>query len=87
MDRGLGDQEKFFKVLQEVEETNEEYMNVQAYYDSTIQDMKSKLEEKEAKANEIKEAFLEFKREIAKDSVHSKTGKGIYGTVRADQMM
>jgi hypothetical protein len=48
-----------------------------SYYDATIRDMKEKLEEKEHKANEIKEAFLEFKREIAKEAVHSKTGKGI----------
>ena len=43
LERGLGDQDKFMRILQEVDVANEELKNIQSYYDATIQDMKTRL--------------------------------------------
>ncbi|PRP80692.1 hypothetical protein PROFUN_11651 [Planoprotostelium fungivorum] len=71
------EQERVVKTLQELDFLNEELKNIQSYYDATVQEMKQRLEEKEFKATEVKEAFTLFKREIAKTAEHTKTGRCI----------
>lgn len=50
---------------------------MQDYYSTTIGEMKARLQEKETKAQDVQDSFAEFKREIAKAAVNSKTGKSI----------
>eukprot|EP01029_Cantina_marsupialis_P018814 TRINITY_DN4345_c0_g1_i1.p1 TRINITY_DN4345_c0_g1~~TRINITY_DN4345_c0_g1_i1.p1 ORF type:complete len:519 (-),score=184.98 TRINITY_DN4345_c0_g1_i1:274-1830(-) len=49
----------------------------QAQYDRNAMDLQRKLDEKEGKSTDISESFLEFKREIAKSAINSRTGKPI----------
>ena len=71
----VSENEKYLKVLDELDSLNDQLRNMHTYYDSTVQEMKSKYNEKWSKANEIRDSFSQFKREIAKASENSKTGK------------
>lgn len=75
--KALVEKEKYLMCVQEVDRLDNELKNIHSYYESTISEMKVRLEDKVHKANEIRDAFIAFKREVAKDSENSKTGKPI----------
>ena len=58
-------------------ELRDELKRLQQQYDRTAMEMKRRLDDKELKAREIKEAFMDFKREILKGAENSRTGKPI----------
>lgn len=55
----------------------EERDRVEGHYQSTIFDMKSMLEERIKRADDISKAYKHFKLEVAKSAEHSKTGRPI----------
>eukprot|EP00967_Tisochrysis_lutea_P114651 scaffold182889_cov31-Tisochrysis_lutea.AAC.1 len=72
------DQEaRYTKTLGQVVELREEFHRLQKTYNSLVSEIQQRLDEKEAKAREIRDAFLAFKREIFKGSENSRTGKPI----------
>ena len=58
-------------------ELRDELKRLQRQYDKTATEMNRRLQDKESKANEIKDAFMDFKREILKGAENSRTGKPI----------
>lgn len=58
-------------------ETLEERDRVEGHYQSTIFDMKSMLEERIKRADDIGKAYKHFKLEVAKSAEHTKTGRPI----------
>ena len=77
-EKSVTDQEqRYFKCLAQVNELRDELKRLQQQYDRTAMEMKKRLDDKEFKAREIKEAFMEFKREILKGAENSRTGKPI----------
>lgn len=55
----------------------EERDAVESHYQGTIFDMKSTLEERIKRADDINKAYKHFRLEVAKSSEHSKTGRNI----------
>jgi hypothetical protein len=53
----------------------EKLNNQKTEYDKIAIDLQTRLDEKECKANDISQAFRDFKREISKGSENSRTGK------------
>ncbi|GMI08474.1 hypothetical protein TrVE_jg6685 [Triparma verrucosa] len=53
----------------------EKLNNQKSEYDKIAIDLQTRLDEKECKANEISQAFRDFKREISRHSENSRTGK------------
>ena len=53
----------------------EKLNNQKSEYDKIAIDLQTRLDEKEYRANEISHSFREFKREIARNSENSRTGK------------
>jgi len=79
-EKSVTDQEqRYFKCLAQVNELRDELKRLQAQFDRTAMEMKRRLDDKETKAREIKEAFIDFKREILKAAENSRTGKPIPG--------
>jgi len=77
-EKSVTDQDaRYFKCLAQVNELRDELRRLEGQYDKTAMDMKKRFEEKEKKATEIKEAFIEFKREIFQGAENSRTGKPI----------
>jgi len=75
-DKSVTNQEqRFSKIMLQVQEWEHELQTIRSYYHHNVQDMKSKLQEKEAKGREVKESFIQFKREIAKEAENTRTGK------------
>jgi hypothetical protein len=68
-------EQRYHKTLAQLEDLHEDQRKVEYLYDRAATDMKLRLDEKDGKAQEIKDSFLEFKREIARGSEHSRTGK------------
>ena len=58
-------------------DTLEERDRVEAHYQTTIFDMKSMLEERIKRADDISKAYKHFKMEVAKSAEHSKSGRAI----------
>eukprot|EP00798_Chlamydomonas_sp_ICE-L_P012314 gene12314-15480_t len=58
-------------------ETLEERDRVEAHYQTSIFDLKSSLEERIKRADDIGKAYKHFRLEVAKSAEHSKTGKPI----------
>ncbi len=58
-------------------DTLEERDRVEGHYQTTIFDMKSMLEERIKRADDIGKAYKHFKIEVAKSAEHSKTGRPI----------
>lgn len=58
-------------------EVLEERDAVESHYQGTIFDMKSTLEERIKRADDISKAYKHFRLEVAKSSEHSKTGRSI----------
>ncbi len=50
---------------------------VESHYQTTVFDMKSALEERIKRADDISKAYKHFRLEVAKSSEHSKTGRPI----------
>ena len=74
-EKSVTDQEqRYFKCLAQVNELRDELKRLQAQFDRTAVEMKRRLDDKETKAREIKEAFVDFKREILKAAENSRTG-------------
>lgn len=77
-EKSVTDQEqRYFKCLAQVNELKDELSRLNLQYDKTAMEMKKRFEDKEKKAKEIKDAFIEFKREIFKGAENSRTGKPI----------
>jgi len=78
VEKSVTDQEqRYFKCLAQVNELKDELSRLNLQYDKTAMEMKKRFEDKEKKAKEIKDAFIEFKREIFKGAENSRTGKPI----------
>ena len=73
----MDQEQRYVKCLAQVNELRDDLRRQQGQYDKAAMEMKRRLDEKEGKAREIKEAFLEFKREIFKGAENSRTGKPI----------
>jgi chromosome segregation ATPase len=58
-------------------DTLEERDRVEGHYQTTIFDMKSMLEERIKRADDISKAYKHFKMEVAKTAEHSKSGRSI----------
>jgi hypothetical protein len=58
-------------------ETQRELEEMKTQYNRAAMDLQARLDDKEAKGNEIRESFADFKREIAKSAENSRTGKTI----------
>mmetsp|Transcript_23724 Transcript_23724/g.52066 ORF Transcript_23724/g.52066 Transcript_23724/m.52066 type:complete len:532 (-) Transcript_23724:212-1807(-) len=58
-------------------DTLEDRDRVEGHYQTTIFDMKSSLEERIKRADDISKAYKHFRLEVAKSAEHSKTGKPI----------
>lgn len=72
------DQEaRYMKCLGQLVELRDEHRRLEGMYDVISAETRQRLKEKVAKAMEIREAFLEFKREIFRGSENSRTGKPI----------
>lgn len=82
-EKALGaDEENYVKAMQDAEDADRQLKDLHAYYRATIQDMKGRLDEKEAKAQELKRSFLAFKREVAKEVENVKGTHGLPDKVR-----
>ena len=63
-EKSVTDQEqRYFKCLAQVNELRDELKRLQAQFDRTAMEMKRRLDDKETKAREIKEALVDFKRD------------------------
>jgi len=62
-EKSVTDQDaRYFKCLAQVNELRDEMARLRSQYDKTAMEMKKRFEDKEKKAQEIKDAFIEFKR-------------------------
>jgi len=78
VEKSVTDQEqRYYKCLAQVNELRDELKRLQQQHDKTAMEMKRRLDDKASKAEEIKEAFVEFKREILKGAENSRTSKPI----------
>ena len=55
----------------------EERDRVEGHYQTTIFDMKSNLEERIKRADDVSKAYKHFRLEVARSAEHSKTGRSI----------
>jgi len=79
-EKSVTDQEqRYYKCLAQVNELRDELSRLQQLHDKQSLEMKRRLDDKEHKASEIKEAFVDFKREILKGAENSRTSKPIPG--------
>ena len=73
-----GEQEKSYRhALKSVNDARGNLHQTQAQFDNTAMDLQTKLDEKESKATEIRDSFVQFKCEIAIAAENSRTGKPI----------
>ena len=78
VDKSVTDQEqRYYKCLAQVNELRDELKRLQQQHDKQAMEMKRRLDDKQSKAEEIKQAFVEFKREILKGAENSRTSKPI----------
>jgi len=78
MEKTVTDQEqRYYKCLSQVNELRDELKRLQQQHSKAAVEMKRRLDDKQSKAEEIKEAFVEFKREILKGAENSRTSKPI----------
>jgi predicted nucleic acid-binding Zn-ribbon protein len=78
IEKSVTDQEqRYYKFLAQVNELRDELKRLQQQHDKTAMEMKRRLDDKQGKAEEIKAAFVEFKREILKGAENSRTSKPI----------
>lgn len=77
MSRLDGAATRYRAALRQWIEILEERDNVEAHYHTTIFDMKSTLEERIKRADDISKAYKHFRLEVAKSAEHSKTSRPI----------
>lgn len=68
---------RYSETLASVIRAKDDLAATQSHYDAIAMDLQARLDEKEAKASEIQDSFIDFKREIAKAAENSRTGKPI----------
>ncbi|KAE8999895.1 hypothetical protein PF011_g14428 [Phytophthora fragariae] len=68
---------RYLECLRGVHEAKVQMVAAQSQYDKVALELQSRLDEKEAKVTEIQDAFLEFKREVARNAENLRTGKPI----------
>ena len=68
---------RYAETLAGVVRAKDDLEATQGHYDAIAMDLQARLDEKEAKASEIQDSFIDFKREIAKAAENSRTGKPI----------
>ncbi|EAR85013.1 hypothetical protein TTHERM_00529650 (macronuclear) [Tetrahymena thermophila SB210] len=68
---------KYLNTLAHVHQIRLDLKQTQTRYNQMSQELQKKLEQKQKKCNEIKYAFLELKREVAKKAANSRTDKPI----------
>ena len=72
IEKSVTDQEqRYYKFLAQVNELRDELKRLQQQHDKTAMEMKRRLDDKQSKAEEIKAAFVEFKRE--EDATYAST--------------
>jgi hypothetical protein len=78
VEKSVTDQEqRYYKCLSQVNELRDELKRLQQQHSKSAVEMKRRLDDKQGKADEIKEAFVEFKREILRGAENSRTSKPI----------
>lgn len=70
-------EKRYAETLAQVIRSKDELAATQSNFDAVAMDLQAQLDEKEAKASEIQDSFIDFKREIAKAAENSRTGKPI----------
>ncbi|RLN62543.1 hypothetical protein BBJ29_002092 [Phytophthora kernoviae] len=68
---------RYLECLRSVHESKVQMVTAQSQYDKVALELQARLDEKEAKVTEIQDAFLEFKREVARNAENLRTGKPI----------
>ncbi|KAG1712287.1 hypothetical protein DVH05_000035 [Phytophthora capsici] len=68
---------RYLECLRSVHEAKVQMATAQSQYDKVALELQARLDEKEAKVTEIQDAFLEFKREVARNAENLRTGKPI----------
>ncbi|KAI9991121.1 hypothetical protein PInf_018753 [Phytophthora infestans] len=68
---------RYLECLRSVHESKVQMATAQSQYDKVALELQARLDEKEAKVTEIQDAFLEFKREVARNAENLRTGKPI----------
>ncbi|RLN21401.1 hypothetical protein BBJ28_00023219 [Nothophytophthora sp. Chile5] len=68
---------RYLECLRGVHEAKVQTLAAQTQYDKVALELQARLDEKEAKVTEIQDAFLEFKREVARNAENLRTGKPI----------
>ena len=78
VEKSVTDQEqRYYKCLAQVNELRDELKRLQQQHSKQAIEMKRRLDDKQSKAEDIKQAFVEFKREILKGAENSRTSKPI----------
>jgi hypothetical protein len=78
VEKTVTDQEqRYYKCLSQVNELRDELKRLQQQNSKAAVEMKRRLDDKQTKAEEIKAAFVDFKREILKGAENSRTSKPI----------
>eukprot|EP00607_Mallomonas_marina_P004565 CAMPEP_0182425214 /NCGR_PEP_ID=MMETSP1167-20130531/11565_1 /TAXON_ID=2988 /ORGANISM="Mallomonas Sp, Strain CCMP3275" /LENGTH=647 /DNA_ID=CAMNT_0024605689 /DNA_START=27 /DNA_END=1971 /DNA_ORIENTATION=+ len=67
----------FIDTLQLIQEGRGKLARQQSEFDQLNNDLQTRLDDKEFRANEISESFKAFKQEILRRSEHSRTGRGV----------
>ncbi|OQR95886.1 xylulose kinase [Thraustotheca clavata] len=70
-------EKRYYDCLNSVHEARVQLTTAQTQYDRIAMELQARLDEKECKANEIHESFMEFKREVARSAENTRTGKPI----------
>lgn len=68
---------RYLESLRSVHEAKVKMTTARSEYDKVALELQARLDEKEAKTTEIQDAFLEFKREVARNAENLRTGKPI----------
>ena len=78
VEKTVTDQEqRYYKCLSQVNELRDELKRLKQQHSKNALEMKRRLDDKQAKAEEIKAAFVDFKLEILKGAENSRTSKPI----------
>lgn len=68
-------EKRYYEQLAAVVSERQRLLGMQNRFDATAMEMQGRLDAKESTASQIQSTFVKFKREIAKASVNSRTGK------------
>lgn len=74
---------RYLECLRSAHDVRVQTTTAQTQYDKVALELQARLDEKEAKVSEVQDAFLEFKREVARGAENLRTGKPIPGRVIA----